>query len=87
MTRKEKLEKALDQLMNEYDAFFIENKYGKGTHNEQFEILEQLIEETGDQACIALCWIRDCYDCYYKEEYDNEESAFGYLRSLIKKYE
>lgn len=82
------LEKALNEIMNEYDAFLINNKYGKeedNTHKEQFEILSQLKGERVEQ---ALGWIKNCYDCYYKKDYENdEESAFAYLKDRIAEYE
>ena len=75
MTKKE----AINNLKNEYDAFFIENKYGKGTHNDEFELLSTL---KGDKVANALAWIKDCYDCYYKDELA-KGNAFDYLESLI----
>ncbi len=77
---KEKLEKALDDLFNNYDAFYIDNKYGNNTHKEQFELLSQL---KGEKVQNAIGWIKDCYDCYYKDDYKGDETAFAYLRSLI----
>lgn len=74
---------ALNTLKNEYDAYDIENKYGEGTHPREFEILYQL---RGDLVINALGWIKNCYDCYYKNEL-TEESAFAYLESLAKRYE
>lgn len=75
MTKRE----AINKLKNEYDAFFIENKYGDETHNEEFELLSTL---KGDKVINALAWIKDCYDCYYKDELE-EGNAFDYLESLI----
>lgn len=85
---KELLEKALDEIFNEYDAFLINNKYGsaeENTHREQFEILSQLKGKNVEQ---ALGWIKNCYDCYYKKYYENdEESPFAYLKDRIAEYE
>ncbi len=76
-------EEALNRIIDSYDAYYVENKYGKGTHEEEFELLSQL---KGDKVSNAIAWIRDCYDCYYKEDYINDDSsAFAYLRSLIDK--
>ena len=75
MTYKE----AINNLKNEYDAFFIENKYGEGTHNDEFELLSTL---KGDKVAKALGWIKDCYDFFYKDELE-EGNAFDYLESLI----
>ena len=75
MTYKE----AINNLKNGYDAFYLENKYGCGTHEKEFEYLSTLFEKAEN----ALAWIKDCYDCYYKDElpYGN---AFDYLESLVK---
>lgn len=75
MTKRE----AINKLKNEYDAFFIGNKYGEGTHNEEFELLSTL---KGDKVTNALAWIKDCYDCYYKDELD-DGNPFDYLESLL----
>lgn len=85
---KEILEKALNEIINEYDAFLINNKYGNdddNTHKEQFNSLSQL---KGDKVKNAIGWIKNCYDCYYKDEYINDEdSAFAYLKEQIEHYE
>lgn len=70
---------AVDKLENEYDAFYIENKYGEGTHSKEFELLKNL---KGEKVLNALNWIRNCYDCYYKHE-NGEDSPFEYLRKVI----
>ena len=72
MTYKE----AINNLKNEYDAFYVENKYGSGTHKAEFELLSTL---KGEKVHSALAWIKDCYDCYYKDELN----PFDYLESLI----
>ncbi len=74
---------ALNTLMNEYDAYYVENKYGGCTHPKEFEILYQL---KGDLVINAIGWIKNCYDCYYKNEMD-EKSAFGYLKALAERKE
>lgn len=76
-----KYEKALDTLENEYDAFYFENKYGEGTHPEEFKLLYEL---QGSLVTNALGWIRCCYDCYYKHEVMAADSAFGYLKKLAR---
>lgn len=79
---KEIYEKALNEIMNSYDAFLMVNKYGDNTHKKQFEILSQLKGEKVNQ---ALGWIKNCYDCHYKNEFENDKnSAFAYLRSLYE---
>ena len=80
-----KYEEALNEIKESYDAYFIGNKYGEGTHKKQFDLLSTL---EGDKVKIAIAWIRDCYDCYYKSDFENEEgTAFEYLRNICKKYE
>ena len=82
--RKEKLLKALDEIKESYDAFYIENKYGTNTHQKQFDLLEQNVK--GDKMLNALGWIRNCYDCYYKDDFKDESgTAFEYIRNLILK--
>lgn len=71
---------AIDRLENEYDAYYIENKYGTNTHEKEFDLLKEL---HGDKVKNALDWIRDCYDCYYKDDND-ETSPFEYLRQCAK---
>ena len=75
MTKRE----AINKLKNEYDAFYIENKYGSGTHKEEFELLSTL---KGEYVRNALAWIKDCYDCYYKDELE-DDNPFDYLESLL----
>lgn len=76
MTYKE----AINKLKNEYDAYYFANKYGAGTtHKECFELLSDL---KGDKVANALAWIKNCYDCYYKDELE-KGNAFDYLESLI----
>lgn len=62
---KQEYLEAVDKLENEYDAFYIGNKYGDGTHKKEFELLANL---KGDKVPNALGWIKNCYDCYYKYE-------------------
>ncbi len=76
---KQEYLEAVDKLENEYDAFYIENKYGDGTHKKEFELLAKL---KGEKVLNALNWIRNCYDCYYKHE-NGEDSPFEYLRKVI----
>ena len=74
MTYKE----AINKLKNEYDAFYIGNKYGNGTHTEEFKLLNELKGEYIDK---ALGWIKNCYDCHYKLELE-EGNAFDYLEEI-----
>ncbi len=79
---KEELLKALDEIKESYDAYYIENKYGTNTHQRQFDLLEQNVK--GDLMQAALGWIKDCYDCYYKDDFKDESgSAFEYIRQQI----
>lgn len=81
---KEEMLKAVDELENEYDAYYMMNKYGdKNTHAKQFEMLSTL---KGELVPNALGWIRHCYDCYYKHE-NSEDSPFNYLRKAIEDVE
>ena len=85
--QKEELLKALDEIKESYDAFYFQNKYDddntKNTHKEQFALLSKELELPLNRG--ALAWIKYEYDCYYKSEYENEEgTAFGYLRRIIK---
>ena len=74
---------ALNTLMNEYDAYYIENKYGEGTHLKEFEILSEL---EGRLVPEAIAWIKNCYDCYYKNNMNEDDSsAFAYLRTLAER--
>ncbi len=76
-----KYQKALRTLKNEYDAFYFENKYGEGTHPEEFKIIAEL---KGEYVTDAIGWIKNCYDCYYRYELD-ENSAFAYLEKIAEK--
>ena len=69
---------AIEKIRNEYDAFYFENKYGENTHKKEFELLSNL---KGDKVKNALSWIKDCYDCYYKNEVHIE---FDYLIKCVK---
>lgn len=81
---KQELLKAVSELENEYDAYLMMNRYsheeGKNTHAKHFKLLAEL---KGDKVPNALAWIHDCYDCYYKNEL-NEDSPFNYLRETIE---
>ena len=78
--------KALEEIQNNYDAFYITNKYGdNGTHKKEFDILKEVVGDD-DLGLRAINWIKHQYDCYYKSNYiDNvEKSAFDYLEEIIK---
>ena len=81
---KEELLKALDEIKEHYDAYYLGNKYGfNNSHQKQFDLLEQNVK--GDKMPNALNWIKHCYDCYYKVEFKDETgTAFEYIRNLIK---
>lgn len=87
MNAKEMLE-ALKKIKEEYDAYYILNKYGEeGTHKEAFEKLRNFLKKD-DMSIKALTWISHCYDCYYKneEEYNvkNITNPFYYLERQIE---
>lgn len=81
---KDQLLKAINDLQNEYDAFYMMNRYSwekdENTHAKEFKMLSTL---KGDKVQNALAWIHDCYDCYYKDELD-EDNAFAYLETVIE---
>lgn len=81
-----KYEKALNEIKKGYDAFYIYNKYGDfadNTHKEQFELLATLPNLSLEKG--ALCWLLHKWDCYYEDEFENEEgTAFEYIRNIIK---
>lgn len=82
-------EEALNKIKDSYDAFYILNKYGKdgeNTHHSEFELLANIPKLSLEKG--ALCWVKYEYDCYYKDEYENEKgTAFEYIRKLCKKYD
>ena len=74
------VQQAIDSIYNDYDAFYITNKYGDGTHGKEFGII---IEATkGDSKAVqAIGWIKNCYDCYYKADFAaGTGTAFDYLK-------
>ena len=81
-----KYKAALQSIMDSYDAFYIENKYGECiTHKKEFELLESLATPD-NKVKNALAWIKDKYDCFYKEEYMKiKDNPFTYLDLLIDK--
>lgn len=81
-----RFEEALDKIKNSYDAFYIENKYGKGTHEKEFELLATLPNLSLEKG--ALCWIKYQYDCYYKEDYEDEKgTAFEFVRKNCREHD
>ena len=87
---KEKYLQYVDNLKNSYDAYYFQNKCDditKTTHSKEFIELINLLEKD-DISLRALGWIRDCYDCYYKDELEleeNKDNAFNYLIKTINK--
>lgn len=76
-------------IWREYDAFYIANKYGEElTHKEQFKKLRELLKQD-ELSQRALNWISQCYDCYYKNEFENmnNENPFYYLQNKINEIE
>lgn len=82
MDNKE-LIKAIDELYNNYDAFLIDNKYGENTHRKQFELLIERFKQD-EMSMKAIEWIQHCYDCYYKEDFKDDKSAFAYLKKQLE---
>lgn len=82
MDNKE-LIKAIDDLWNNYDAFLFNNKYGENTHKKQFKLLEEKFKKD-EMSMKAIKWIKNCYDCYYKEDFNDDKSAFAYLKKQLE---
>lgn len=88
LNKKEMIE-AINKLQDSYDAFLIYNKYtsledlSDNTHKKEFELLFKILKE--DEMCVkALNWILNCYDYYYKDEFNDGKDAFSYLRNKIE---
>lgn len=80
---------AINKLQDSYDAFLIYNKYtsledlNDNTHKKEFELLLEKFKN--DEMCMkAIKWIMNCYDYYYKDEFNDGNDAFSYLRNKIK---
>lgn len=82
MDNKE-LIKAIDDLWNNYDAFLFYNKYEENTHKKQFELLVERFKQD-EMSMKAIEWIKNCYDCYYKEDFNDDRSAFAYLKKQLE---
>ena len=82
MDNKE-LIKAIDDLWNNYDAFLFYNKYEENTHKKQFELLEERFKQD-EMSMKAIKWIKNCYDCFYKEDFNDDKSAFAYLKKQLE---
>ncbi len=82
MDNKE-LIKAIDDLWNNYDAFLFYNKYEENTHKKQFELLEERFKQD-EMSMKAIEWIKNCYDCYFKEDFNDDKSAFAYLKKQLE---
>lgn len=85
MSKKEELQKALDEIYNDYntnDLFNINSN--SNTHQHQFDLLSQL---KGDKVERAINWIKHNYDSYYNGVYIDKESAcaFDNLQKCIDK--
>lgn len=86
--KKEDYINAIDDLLNEYDAYYFINKHSEleeNTHGTQLSMLFELLKDD-ELSMRALNWIKNAYDCYYKEEIKKEEdNAFNYLKKVIEK--
>ena len=81
--------KDLLEIWKSYDAYYFANKYGEyTTHKEQFNRIYELLKDDklSDK---ALGWIANCYDSYYKNEYDekNDSNPFYYLQCKLNDLE
>lgn len=85
--KKEDYINAIDDLLNEYDAYYFINKYSEleeNTHGTQLSMLFELLKDD-ELSMRALNWIKNAYDCYYKEEIKKEEdNAFNYLKKSYR---
>lgn len=90
---KDILLKALYNILDSYDAYFMVNKYSdmldyRCTHYNEFKTLYKLCEiKELNSAYIKrlLMSIRYNYDCYYKnEEACDKESPFLELKNIIE---
>ena len=86
--KKEDYINAIDDLLNEYDAYYFINKYSEleeNTHGTQLSMLFELLKDD-ELSMRALNWIKNAYDCYYKEEIKKEKvKAFIFLKKFLKK--
>jgi hypothetical protein len=84
-----KYEEALKDIYESYDAFYISNKYGDGTHKDCFDLLLS-ITTNAEYYHNAINWIRNEYDCYYSKRYiDNnglylDGTPFKYISDIVK---
>lgn len=80
--------KAVDDLLDGYDAYYIINKYGeedKNTHSSQFKLLYEYLKND-EMAVKALNWIKNNYDCWYKDVYEKDtRSPFYFIKIAINK--
>ena len=80
---KKELIKVINDLWNNYDAFLFYNKYEENTHKKQFELLEERFKQD-EMSMKAIKWIKNCYDCFYKEDFNDDKSAFAYLKKQLE---
>ena len=62
--KKEDYINAIDDLLNEYDAYYFINKYSKleeNTHGTQLSMLFELLKDD-ELSMRALNWIKNAYD-------------------------
>ena len=81
--KDKELIKAIDDLWNNHDAFLFYNKYEENTHKKQFELLEERFKQD-EMSMKAIEWIKNCYDCYFKEDFNDDKSAFAYLKKQLE---
>lgn len=85
-----KWEEALKDIYESYDAFYISNKYGDGTHKNEFDLLLSVNTEA-QYYKKAISWIRTVYDCFYYKNYVDsngkylEGTPFKYIEDVVAK--
>ena len=72
----------LNEIKHDYDAFYIENKYGKNTHDKQFNELKKYFKND-ELSLKAINWIQHQYDCYYIDKLE-KDNAFLHLEKILK---
>lgn len=73
------------EIWKSYDAYYFANKYlEETTHKKEFKNLRESLK-FDEMSYRALNWISQCYDSYYKNEYENKDDSnpFYYLQCKI----
>ena len=77
---------ALKSIHDSYEAYYFENKYDHGTHDEEFKVLSEAVKYD-EKSGHAIAWIKNCWDCYdaIDSDFEDMSNPFGYLRLMIEK--